>query len=233
MKPPREDELVSVWVRGRRPCPLRAAREAALRNRLASVSALFAKIGVKPVAVRASSLELADTAANHGLWTVPTKYLRGRLERKLATAHQRATARARNLPYAIGAAVTRLWGMPLRMLQQALPHALLGSIAGQSSSSSNIDSSTARAASQTAASNSSTSTSNEPTSSSYTETSIEAAPHASKEGQADDEARSLAAWREEFEYVLVARRGEDNGELDDLQLFHQVQWARRVCMPSS
>jgi len=167
-------------VRGRRPCPLRAAREAALRNRLASVSALFAKIGVKPVAVRASSLELADTAANHGLWTVPTKYLRGRLERKLATAHQRATARARNLPYAIGAAVTRLWGMPLRMLQQALPHALLGSIAGQSSSSSNIDSSTARAASQTAASNSSTSTSNEPTSSSYTETSIEAAPHPKK-----------------------------------------------------
>jgi len=220
VKPPREDAPVSVWVRGRRPCPLRAAREAALRNRLASVSALFAKIGVKPVAVRASSLELADTAATHGLWSVPTRYLRGRLERKLAAAHQRAATRVRNLPNAVGAAVARLWGMPLRILQQALPPALLGSLAGLSptSTSSKVDSSTTTAPSQSDASHSS-----EANSSSQSNNSIEPVPNTSEEHHVDDEARSLAAWREEFEYVLVARRGDDSGELDDLQLFHQVQ----------
>jgi hypothetical protein len=185
-----------VWVRGRRPCPLRAAQEAALRGRLASVSALFAKVGVKPVTVRAASLELAADARTHGLWAVPAKYLRGRLERRLARAHQRAAARVA----AARAAAARLWGLPLRLLQQALPPALLGSLAPAPATLAAVAAAAVSGASNSTASQAS-----------------------AAKLSVGDEAKSLAAWREEFEFVLVASQsGADGGELSNVQLFKQV-----------
>jgi hypothetical protein len=78
VSPPSGDAMITVYVRGRRLCRKRAAREEKLRNRLAQASKLKQMVGLRGVKVNSLALELASE--DFAMFRLPIRLFRSRVE---------------------------------------------------------------------------------------------------------------------------------------------------------